>query len=109
MSASLRSLIIFVLFPCNLTGTAFHIDVAEASLPHLPPAQPKLSKLSASWALANFTDTILQVSISCYTVLIHLRYVLENPLIVSLSVENRKVVNVNIAIDMGSLGMVISD
>ena len=34
---------------------------------------------------------------------------IRNPLIVSLSVENRKVVNVNIAIDMVSLGIVISD
>jgi len=78
MSSSLRSLGIFVMFPCHLTDTAFHIDVAEAILPHLPPALPvggngrvkkkpdskdagnKTVRVSASWALANLTDTILQ-------------------------------------------------
>ena len=62
-----------IMYPSYLTDTAFHIDVADAILPHLPLSKPikkpdtkaldpsnKNVKISASWALANLTDTLVQ-------------------------------------------------
>jgi hypothetical protein len=72
LSSCLRTLGIFVMFPAYLTDTAFHIDVADAVLPHLPAEEQRRSatgapdpnnkavRVSASWALANLTDTLLQ-------------------------------------------------
>ena len=73
LSSSLRTLGIMVMFPTYLTDTAFHVDVADAVLPHLPTSKPqaksdtkaldpsnKAVKISASWALANLTDTLVQ-------------------------------------------------
>ena len=84
LSSSLRTLGIFIMYPTYLTDTAFHIDVADAVLPHLPssssPAKPapvradntraldpsnKQVKISASWALANLTDTLVQADREC--------------------------------------------
>ena len=72
LSSCLRTLGIFIMFPAYLTDTAFHIDVADAVLPHLPkeaevrkkeggqdPNQ-RAVRVSASWALANLTDTLVQ-------------------------------------------------
>jgi len=73
LSSSLRTLGIMIMYPSYLTDTAFHIDVADAILPHLPLSKPirksdtkaldpsnKNVKISASWALANLTDTLVQ-------------------------------------------------
>ena len=68
-----------VMYPSHLQDTAFHIDVADAVLPHLPSAagqkppatnvkcetkaldpSNKAVRVSASWALANLTDTLVQ-------------------------------------------------
>ena len=77
LSSCLRTLGIMVMFPSYLTDTAFHIDVADAILPHLPVSvkqdsrsqnnsnnvdtSSKNVKISASWSLANLTDTLVQV------------------------------------------------
>ncbi len=47
LSSCLRTLGIFVMFACYLTDTAFHIDVADAIIPHLLPPPDKV-RLSAS-------------------------------------------------------------
>jgi hypothetical protein len=71
LSASLRALGIFIMFPCYLTDTTFHMDVTEALLPNLPQVKDKKSKsnpdpgsktvrVSGSWALANLTDVLVQ-------------------------------------------------
>ena len=75
LSSSLRTLGIMVMYPSHLQDTAFHIDVADAVLPHLPSAghkppvksetkaldpSNKAVRISASWALANLTDTLVQ-------------------------------------------------
>jgi len=96
LSSCLRTLGIVVMFPTYVTDTAFHIDVADAILPHLPPIPPPESKtpqlrpqqptprpqqsatrphgldpsnkavrVSASWALANLTDTLVQAEKDC--------------------------------------------
>jgi len=87
LSSCLRTLGIVVMFPTYVTDTAFHIDVADAILPHLPakqvestpqlrPQQPgqrpygldpsnKAVRVSASWALANLTDTLVQAEKEC--------------------------------------------
>jgi len=90
LSSSLRTLGIVVMYPTYVTDTAFHIDVADAILPHLPPVetlkahqppqlrpqQPaprphgldpsnKAVRVSASWALANLTDTLVQAEKEC--------------------------------------------
>jgi len=88
LSSCLRTLGIVVMFPSYITDTAFHIDVADAILPHLPmqleqdrtpllrPQQPtprnqgldpsnKAVRVSASWALANLTDTLVQAEKDC--------------------------------------------
>ena len=79
LSSSLRTLGIMIMYPSYLTDTAFHIDVADAVLPHLPAAKPaqqrtdskaldpsnKAVKISASWALANLTDTLVQADKKC--------------------------------------------
>jgi len=72
LSSCLRTLGIFVTFPIYLTDTAFHTDVADAVLPHLPIRNkdkkgPKPSpdpgaktvRVSASWALANLSDILI--------------------------------------------------
>jgi len=90
LSSCLRTLGIVVMFPTYVTDTAFHIDVADAILPHLPakqvhqvdkqpqlrPQHPaprpqsldpsnKAVRVSASWALANLTDTLVQAEKDC--------------------------------------------
>jgi len=71
LSASLRALGIFIMFPCYLTDTTFHVDVTDALIPNLPLVKDKKSKanpdpgsktvrVSASWALANLTDVLVQ-------------------------------------------------
>jgi len=70
LSSCLRTLGIFVMFPAYLTDAAFHIDVADAVLPHLPregearrtapDPNHRAVRVSASWALANLTDTLVQ-------------------------------------------------
>ena len=79
LSSSLRTLGIIIMYPSYLTDTAFHIDVADAVLPHLPATKPvqaggetkalepsnKAVKISASWALANLTDTLVQSDREC--------------------------------------------
>jgi len=71
LSASLRALGIFIMFPCYLTDTTFHMDVTEALLPNLPLVKDKKTKsnpdpgsktvrVSGSWALANLTDILVQ-------------------------------------------------
>ena len=72
LSSSLRTLGIIIMFPAHLTDTGVHIDCADAILPHLGPvaAGPgraggldpsnKAVRVSASWALANLTDTLVQ-------------------------------------------------
>eukprot|EP00092_Neocalanus_flemingeri_P101336 GFUD01129574.1.p1 GENE.GFUD01129574.1~~GFUD01129574.1.p1 ORF type:complete len:911 (-),score=287.76 GFUD01129574.1:124-2856(-) len=92
LSSCLRTLGIVVMFPTYVTDTAFHIDVADAILPHLPPTQTQLAsqapqlrpqqptpaprypgldpsnkavRVSASWALANLTDTLVQAEKDC--------------------------------------------
>ena len=79
LSSSLRTLGIMIMYPSYLTDTAFHIDVADAVLPHLSPAKPPLQKsnakaldpsnkavkIAASWALANLTDTLVQADGKC--------------------------------------------
>jgi len=89
LSSCLRTLGIVVMFSTYITDTAFHIDVADAILPHLPmqmehvektpqlrPQQPtqrphgldpsnKAVRVSASWALANLTDTLVQAEKDC--------------------------------------------
>ena len=42
LSASLRALGIFIMFPCYLTDTTFHMDVTEALLPNLPLVKVRL-------------------------------------------------------------------
>jgi len=90
LSSCLRTLGIVVMFPAYVSDTAFHIDVADAILPHLP-IQPqsditpelrpqrqstssrihgldpskKSVRVSASWALANLTDTLVQAESDC--------------------------------------------
>lgn len=76
LSSCLRTLGIFIMFSAYQTDTAFHIDVADAVLPHLPKeaaprekkgqlADPnnKAVRVSASWALANLTDTLVQAEL----------------------------------------------
>jgi len=73
LSSCLRTLGIYVTFPCYLTDSAFHIDVTDAILPHLPVKLKekggakvvqdpgyKTIHVSASWALANLTDILVQ-------------------------------------------------
>eukprot|EP00088_Acartia_fossae_P039609 TRINITY_DN4123_c0_g1_i11.p1 TRINITY_DN4123_c0_g1~~TRINITY_DN4123_c0_g1_i11.p1 ORF type:complete len:943 (-),score=161.07 TRINITY_DN4123_c0_g1_i11:371-3199(-) len=71
LSASLRALGIFIMYPCYLTDTTFHMDVTDALLPNLPLVKDKKGKnnvdpgsktvrVSASWALANLTDVLVQ-------------------------------------------------
>jgi hypothetical protein len=45
LSSCLRTLGIFVMYPCYLTDTAFHIDVADAILPHLQPTADKVEQV----------------------------------------------------------------
>jgi len=65
---------IFIMFPCYLTDTTFHMDVTDALIPNLPLVKDKKGKgnadpgsktvrVSASWALANLTDVLLQAKI----------------------------------------------
>jgi hypothetical protein len=49
LTSCLRTLGIFVMFPCYLTDTAFHIDVADAILPHLQPPTDKVKKKKVQW------------------------------------------------------------
>lgn len=72
LSSCLRTLGIFIMFPAHLTDTGFHQDVAEAVLPHLEEQESsrrqqepssKAVRVSASWALANLTDTLGQAEL----------------------------------------------
>ena len=73
-SACLRTLGIFVTFPCYLTDTSFHIDVVDAVLPHLPSIlkvfiqiqqmqfyliYPQYSKYSCRYSRCSSTSSIL--------------------------------------------------
>ena len=49
LSASLRALGIFIMFPCYLTDTTFHMDVTEALLPNLP-----LVKVRWCWSVDQY-------------------------------------------------------